>query len=219
MKSLAQSSKALANSINNRLRRISEVVGSGQGDIKKGLKIDFIGEEGVDAGGLRKEWFLLLIREVFDEAHGEYISSIGGQTTEQFAGLFVYDEDSRVCYFNPHCFESSEQYFLVGVVTGLAIYNSTILDIAFPPFVFKKLLASTPITTNVTTSTPRLSHGNSLEDLAELRPVLARGLRQLLAYTGNVQETFCRDFVVEEDRYGEIVQVGDSISKLENMVC
>jgi hypothetical protein len=64
----------LANGPNNSLRRISEVVGSGQGDIKKGLKIDFIGEEGVDAGGLRKEWFLLLIREVFDEAHGEYIS-------------------------------------------------------------------------------------------------------------------------------------------------
>ena len=59
-----------ANGLNNRLRRISEVVGAGQGDIKKGLKIEFIGEEGVDAGGLRKEWFLLLIREVFDEAHG-----------------------------------------------------------------------------------------------------------------------------------------------------
>jgi hypothetical protein len=60
-----------ANALNDRLRRISEVVGAGQGDIKKGLKIEFIGEEGVDAGGLRKEWFLLLIREVFDEAHGE----------------------------------------------------------------------------------------------------------------------------------------------------
>jgi E3 ubiquitin-protein ligase HECTD2 len=122
-------------------------------------------------------------------------------------GLFAYDDDSRLCYFNPYCFESSEQYFLVGVVTGLAIYNSTILDIAFPPFVFKKLLASTPVTTNVTTSTPRLTHGYSLEDLGELRPVLARGLRQLLDYDGNVQETFCRDFVVQEDRYGESVQV------------
>ena len=95
-------------------------------------------------------------------------------------------------------------------MTGLAIYNSTILDIAFPPFVFKKLLASTPITTNVTTSNPRLTHGYSLEDLAELHPALARGLRQLLEYEGNVQETFCRDFVIEEDRYGEKVQVRQS---------
>jgi E3 ubiquitin-protein ligase HECTD2 len=130
-------------------------------------------------------------------------------SADEFAGLFVYDDDSRFCYFNPHCFESSEQYFLVGVVTGLAIYNSTILDIAFPPFVFKKLLASTPVTTNIPTSTPRPTHGNSLEDLAELRPALARGLRQLLEYNGDVQETFCRDFIVEEDRYGENVQVRD----------
>lgn len=92
-------------------------------------------------------------------------------------------------------------------MTGLAIYNSTILDIAFPPFVFKKLLASTPIASNITSSIPRITHSSSLEDLAELHPALARGLRQLLEYTGNVQETFCRDFVVEEDRYGEIVQV------------
>lgn len=53
-----------------RLRGLSTVVGSGQEELKKGLRIDFLGEEGVDAGGIRKEWFLLLIREVFDEAHG-----------------------------------------------------------------------------------------------------------------------------------------------------
>src|SRR2546421_473062 len=56
--------------------------------------------------------------------------------------MFVYDEDSRYCYFNPHSFEASEQFFLVGVLLGLAIYNSTILDVALPPVVFQKLLTS-----------------------------------------------------------------------------
>ncbi|KAL8705856.1 MAG: hypothetical protein Q9201_001079 [Fulgogasparrea decipioides] len=37
--------------VEDSLRGISEVVGSGQEDIKKGLKIVFQGEEGVDAGG------------------------------------------------------------------------------------------------------------------------------------------------------------------------
>lgn len=55
------------------LRGVSEVVGSGQEDIKKGLRIEFVGEEGVDAGGLRKEWFLLLVREVFDPHHGKIL--------------------------------------------------------------------------------------------------------------------------------------------------
>jgi E3 ubiquitin-protein ligase HECTD2 len=56
--------------VEDSLRGVSEVVGSGQEDIKKGLRIEFLGEEGVDAGGLRKEWFLLLVRDIFDPDHG-----------------------------------------------------------------------------------------------------------------------------------------------------
>jgi len=41
-------------------------------DIKKSLRIEFIDEDGVDAGGLRKEWFLLLVRELFDPQYGKY---------------------------------------------------------------------------------------------------------------------------------------------------
>ena len=55
--------------VEDSLKGISEGVG-GMGDIKKGLKIEFVGEDGVDAGGLRKEWFLLLVRDVFDPNYG-----------------------------------------------------------------------------------------------------------------------------------------------------
>lgn len=177
--------------VEDSLRAVSEVVGSGSEDIKKGLKIDFQGEEGVDAGGLRKEWFLLLTREIFDPQHG----------------LFTYDEDSNFCYFNPYCFESSEQFFLVGVLLGLAIYNSAILDVAFPPFAFKKLLASAPSSGTATTAAPRITPVYTLEDLAEIRPALARGLRLLLDYDGDVEEAFSLDFVAQIDRYGEPIQV------------
>jgi len=57
--------------VEDSLRGVSEVVGSNSEDIKKGLRIEFKGEEGIDAGGLRKEWFLLLVREVFNPEHGE----------------------------------------------------------------------------------------------------------------------------------------------------
>ena len=56
--------------VDDSLKAVGEVIGSGGEDIKKGLKINFKGEEGVDAGGLRKEWFLLLVREVFNPDHG-----------------------------------------------------------------------------------------------------------------------------------------------------
>lgn len=177
--------------VDDSLKNVSEVIGRGGDDIKKGLRIDFIGEEGVDAGGLRKEWFLLLVREIFNPNHG----------------LFIYDDDSQYCYFNPFHFESSEQFFLVGVLLGLAIYNSTILDIAFPPFVFRKMLASAPANSDKLTSTPKVPYQYTLEDLAELKPSLARGLRQLLEFEGDVQEIFCRDFMVEVERYGGVVQM------------
>ncbi|KAL4928560.1 uncharacterized protein BDV17DRAFT_92925 [Aspergillus undulatus] len=177
--------------VEDSLQRVSEVLSSSPEEMKKGLRIGFVGEEGVDAGGLRKEWFLLLVREVFDPHHG----------------LFLYDEDSQYCYFNPYCLESSEQFFLVGVVLGLAIYNSIILDIALPPFAFKKLLAAAPQTTGPQPLTTRPTYKCSLDDLAEYRPALARGLRGLLEFEGDVAETFCHNFVTDIDRYGDVVSV------------
>ncbi|KAI5864216.1 hypothetical protein GGS23DRAFT_563384 [Durotheca rogersii] len=177
--------------VEDSLKKVSEVVGSGSEDIKKGLRIEFQGEEGVDGGGLRKEWFLLLVREIFNPDHG----------------LFVYDEDSHFCYFNSNTFETSDQFFLVGVLLGLAIYNSTILDVALPPFAFRKLLASAPPPTAGTPAHSRPTMNYTLDDLAEFRPTLARGLRQLLEFEGDVQSTFCLDFVIEVDRYGTRARV------------
>jgi len=91
---------------------------------------------------------------------------------------------------------------------GLAIYNSTILDIDLPPFAFKKLLALAPHSSGPQTSiSSRSGFKCTLEDLAEYRPALAKGLRGLLEFEGNVAETFCYDFVAQVDRYGEIVNV------------
>lgn len=94
----------------------------------------------------------------------------------------------------------------MGAVLGLAIYNSTILDVALPPFAFKKLLAAAPTQSPSATSSTRPPLTYTLEDLAEFRPALAHGLRQLLEYDGDVESTFCRDFVAEVDRYDSIAQ-------------
>jgi E3 ubiquitin-protein ligase HECTD2 len=180
--------------VDDSLRQISEAVGAGQEELKKGLRVHFSGEEGVDAGGLRKEWFLMLVRDIFDPNHG----------------LFVYDDESNTCYFNPNSFETSDQYFLVGALLGLAIYNSTILDIALPPFAFRKLLAAAPASTASHVSSLTGTKGQmtyTLADLAEFRPSLAAGLQQLLDFDGDVKETYCRDFVAPVERYGIVVEV------------
>ncbi|CAO3612543.1 unnamed protein product [Cunninghamella blakesleeana] len=158
-------------------------------DLKKSLRIEFVGEEGVDAGGLRKEWFLLLVKSLFDPQYG----------------MFTYDQDSGLCWFNPGSFENEDQFFLVGLVLGLAIYNSIILDIHLPLACYKKLL----------------DQDVELGDLAVFQPSLVNGLTQLLDFDvgddGNdVEEVFCRSFVVELDIYGErktypLIENGDQI--------
>ncbi|KAF1813847.1 HECT-domain-containing protein [Eremomyces bilateralis CBS 781.70] len=185
--------------VEDSLTRISESVGgSGVEEVKKGLRVQFAGEEGIDAGGLRKEWFLLLVRELFDPNHG----------------MFLYDSESNYCYFNPFSFEQSDQYHLVGAVLGLAIYNSTILDVALPPFCFRKLLANAPSSSHPSASSqsrdahnvPAQPHTQppfvpTLDDLSELHPTLARSLRSLLTYTGDLTD-LTLDFTASLDRYG-----------------
>ncbi|KAK4543196.1 hypothetical protein LTR36_005746 [Oleoguttula mirabilis] len=178
--------------VDDSLRQISEAAGAGQGEeLKKGLRVHFTGEEGVDAGGPRKEWFLMVVRDIFDPNHG----------------MFVYDDDSNTCYFNPNSFETSDQYYLVGALLGLAIYNSTILDVALPPFAFRKLLAAAPTSatnssnvSSITGTKGQMTY--TIADLAEFRPSLAAGLQQLLDFEGDVETTYCRDFVAPVEMYG-----------------
>jgi E3 ubiquitin-protein ligase HECTD2 len=188
--------------VDDSLRQISAAVGAGQEELKKGLRVQFTGEEGVDAGGPRKEWFLMLVRDIFDPNHG----------------MFIYDEDSHTCYFNPNSFETSDQYYLVGALLGLAIYNSTILDVALPSFAFRKLLAAAPSSSsNISTLTGTKNQMTyTISDLAEFRPALAAGLQQLLDFEGDVETTYCRDFVAPIDRYGTLtyhplIPNGDSV--------
>lgn len=122
------------------------------------------------------------------------------------SGLFVYEEDSPYCYFNPHCFETSDQFHLVGVLLGLAIYNQVIIDAPLPRFAFRRLLPA-GTGTGPTTALSRSHTSFTLDDLAEINPGLARGLKQLLDFEGDVESTFCRTFVASVNRYGEVEEV------------
>ena len=53
--------------------------------------------------------------------------------------MFSVQQDTGLVWFNPQSFESSAQFSLVGLVLGLAIYNNVILDLHFPPVLYKKL--------------------------------------------------------------------------------
>ena len=56
------------------------------------------------------------------------------------AGMFTYDETTKVFWFNSSSLENEGQYTLIGIVLGLAIYNNCILDVHFPMVVYRKLM-------------------------------------------------------------------------------
>ena len=93
-------------------------------NFKKQLKVTFAGEQGVDAGGVTKEFFQLIIKQIFDPAYS----------------MFNYNEETRTFWFNQDTFEPRIKFELIGFIIGLALYNTVILDIHFPRVVYKKLL-------------------------------------------------------------------------------
>lgn len=67
-------------------------------DLKKKLRVTFVGEAGLDMGGLTKEWFLLLVRQIFHTDYGETCSctsvylqhSCGGENLQGESYLMPY---------------------------------------------------------------------------------------------------------------------------------
>lgn len=93
-------------------------------NLRKPLKIKFVGELGVDEGGVQKEFFQILVRDLFDPGYT----------------MFTDHQDSRLLWFNGSTLESNYKFELVGVLMGIAIYNSNILDLHLPMACYKKLL-------------------------------------------------------------------------------
>jgi len=93
-------------------------------DLKRPLRIHFVGEEGVDAGGLKREFFHLVCEELLS---GKF-------------GLFVENEDDHTLFFNPAATAMSAEFTLLGKLVGLAIFNGILLELNLARVVYQKML-------------------------------------------------------------------------------
>lgn len=134
------------NIVADTLRELSAV---NTNDLKKPLKVKFHGEEAEDAGGVTKEFFLLLLREILDPKYG----------------MFKEYEETRAIWFSEDSFEDEEGYLLIGMICGLAIYNFTIINIPFPLALYKKLLKEPVILSDMKGLSPNMA--NSLQSLLD----------------------------------------------------
>ncbi|XP_045553458.1 ubiquitin-protein ligase E3A isoform X3 [Salmo salar] len=110
--------------IDDALVRLEMISMENPADLRKQLFVEFEGEQGVDEGGVSKEFFQLVLEEMFNPD----------------IGMFTYDESTKLFWFNPPSLENEAQFTLIGIVLGLAIYNNCILDVHFPMVVYRKLM-------------------------------------------------------------------------------
>ncbi|RUS72176.1 hypothetical protein EGW08_020071 [Elysia chlorotica] len=132
-------------------------------DLRKRLFVEFEGEQGLDEGGVSKEFFQLIVEELFNPD----------------IGMFTYNDQSHHFWFNSMSFENDAQFTLIGILLGLAIYNSCILDIHFPMVVYRKLMGKK----------------GTFRDLYDVDPTLMRSLGEMRDYEGDdFQEVFGQTF-------------------------
>ncbi|KAM9482458.1 E3 ubiquitin-protein ligase SMURF2-like [Clarias gariepinus] len=147
-----------------------------QKDLWKRLMVKFRGEEGLDYGGVAREWLYLLSHEMLNP----------------YYGLFQYSRDDiYTLQINPDSAVNPEHlsYFhFVGRIMGMAVFHGHYIDGGFTLPFYKQLLGKSI----------------TLDDMEAVDPDLHNSLVWILENdtTGVLDHTFC----VEHNAYGQIIQ-------------
>ena len=154
---------------------LGEIGRQSAGDLFKPLRVHFIGEEGVDAGGLKKEFFLLLMDELIAPEQGLFVPVAQGRLR-----WLVSDGPPGTATDE----KLQSRWRLVGSLLGLALFNGVILQLHLPQAFWRRLLGA-PV---------------GMAQLEEYDPAVARSLRSLLSWAGpgGVEDTFCLSFTTSE---------------------
>lgn len=156
------------------LRALVKVTGA------RRLAAHFLRERGRGLGVARE--FLALTMEAF-------MTAKNGQHLEEGQELWDYDKESRTFWFAEDLKASAQALQLfraVGVLMAQALLTGTRLQVSFPTLLYSLLLRHLGA---VSVAPPGLA------DLAALRPCLAKGLQELLAYEkDDVAEVFPLDW-------------------------
>jgi ubiquitin-protein ligase E3 A len=89
-------------------------------------------------------------------------------------GVMAVVQESRTYWFNAASIDADDEFMLMGLVLGLAIYNAVLLDFPLPQALYRKLLGQSC----------------TLRDLSDMDPMLGRSLGLLLAYDGE-HSSYC----------------------------
>ena len=104
-----------------------------QEEMKSRMQIVFVGEEGVDAGGLTREWYQILVQQIFNPDWGLFQLAPSGEACY---------EPNKNSSINP---EHLSYFRFAGRLVGKALYDGVLLDAYFTRPIYKHLLGQ-PLT-------------------------------------------------------------------------
>lgn len=144
-------------------------------DLKKRLLIKFRGEEGLDYGGVAREWFHLLSREILNPAHGLF------QYTSNDDYNLQINPDSGIVYR-----EHLSYMNFCGRIMGMAIFHGHFIEgrLSLPLY---KMLLRKPIT---------------LSDIESVDPDLHRSLNWIL--DNDITDVIDTTFLVHHNAFGQL---------------
>jgi E3 ubiquitin-protein ligase HUWE1 len=96
-------------------------------EMRRRLSVNFHGEKGMDAGGLTREWYTVLAREIFNADYALFVSTGDGVTFQPNAQSYINPE--HLSYFK-----------FVGRIIGKAICDGQLLDAHFTRSFYKHIL-------------------------------------------------------------------------------
>lgn len=137
------------------------------------LEINFKGESGVDAGGVTREWYQVLSRQMFNPDYALFTPVASDDTTFH---------PNRTSWVNP---EHLSFFKFIGRIIGKAIFDNCFLDCHFSRAVYKRIL----------------SRPASLKDMETLDLDYFKSLMWMLE--NDITDIITEDFSVETDDYGE----------------
>uniref|UniRef100_A0A158P5R9 tRNA (cytosine(34)-C(5))-methyltransferase n=1 Tax=Angiostrongylus cantonensis TaxID=6313 RepID=A0A158P5R9_ANGCA len=100
---------------------INGLLNSDRRYLQRPLKVQFMGEDAEDAGGVQKEFFMILFQKLLQSEYG----------------MFIEDPDSHLVWFSGYDVQEVHYYKMVGILCGLAVYNSVLVAFPFPLAVYK----------------------------------------------------------------------------------
>eukprot|EP00106_Octopus_bimaculoides_P008727 XP_014776169.1 PREDICTED: E3 ubiquitin-protein ligase NEDD4-like [Octopus bimaculoides] len=100
--------------------------------LKTRLWIEFDGEVGLDYGGVAREWFYMLSKEMFNPYYGLFEYSATDNYTLQINPLSGVANEEHLSYFE-----------FIGRIAGMAVYHGKLLDAFFIRPFYKMMLGKT----------------------------------------------------------------------------